>query len=184
MKQNLPQLINRKLLLIQELEDSDGEISTKTEGQLEVINAQIRENADSYVDYRQSLDASIDKYKQLIKAFVAIQEKKKSRLDEFLKFAIEKIGPITTPFSSIKVQSRHSTSVVITDFDFCVKNYPDAVTIKTMDNCRTIYISKEELRRSSLGGEGAGFEIVEKESKFIAARQKANIKDNTNAIAD
>jgi len=169
---DLIKFIDRKLALIQELEDNDGEISPKSEGEMDVINAHIRENADTFVDYRQSIDASIEKYKAAIATFVAVQEKKKTRLDDFLKFAIGKIGKIETPFSSINVQSREFESILVTDFDKCAKAYPDSVTIKDFDNMRTLTISKKYLK----GKEPIGFIESSKESSWIVARQRAGNK--------
>ena len=181
---NLTKFIDKKISLIEELEESDGEISPKTEGELEVINAQIRESVDDVVSYRQWLDSSIDKYKSLLKAFVARQESKKKRLDDFLTYAVKKTGDLKTPFSSIKIQSRKNKSILITNFDECAAAYPEAVTIKTMDNCRTIYISKEVLKFNSRDSEPIGFEFIESESNFISARQRVNIKGEINGITE
>jgi hypothetical protein len=169
--------------IIKEIEESEGDVSEKTSEELIEVKRSIASSIDSTVRYRKYLKDSVDKYKDALRHFVGVQEKKLARLDDFLKWTLEFTGDLRTPFASIKIQTRKTKKVIIEDFDLVQKFHPECVTISTFDNVRTIRLSKDDLIKIATKNEPMGYQVIESETKFIDAREKTK-KGEKNDITE
>ena len=94
---------------------------------------------------------------------------------------VKKFGSVETEFVSIKVSTIKTTSVKITDYDLCMKLYPEAVQMHTEDNVRKITLLKDALKEKASDGDiTPGFELVERQTE----RLHVSIKGRHNEIAE
>jgi len=154
--------------------ENDGELTVEVEQYIEERKALLLEKTDRVVFYRRRLKQEIQEGKDILRAYISSGESKLMRLDTSIKNTLGDTK-LKTPLTSLKVQTRINKIVHIFDFDTVVESYPSAVTIETLDNKRTIRISKKYLKEiSELDLKNEGFEVREEESSFVDARLRVN----------
>lgn len=177
---SLPDLIGKKVSIIEEIEANDGEISPKNELDLANINVEITQSTDAVVGYRIWLKEGIENYKEILKAFISKQEKKLNRFDDFLKMTLREHGTQKTMLSNLSLRTKESKSVVVYDFDLCSKSYPEAVQINTFDNIRTITLLKTVLKEfAEKDAQTFGFTMVNNNSEWVSSTIRTK-KDKEN----
>jgi len=163
--------LSKLSIIEQRIEDQWGEIKAIDEEDIKHALVEIEGNSDRTVWAIYKRKQEIIYLKEL-RELIKIKEQQLDRFKSVCYMAIEQYGPVETPLTSMKLQTRKSESVLITNFTGCMREYPESVTVKTIDNIRTITISKTKLKEiwDEKNGDVQSYEVIKRESTFLSAR--------------
>lgn len=167
--------LQEKSRLEEILEESHGEITPELETELNENALEIRANVESIGLYRKQLKHNITYLKDLLKASVALEQKKLLNLDSVLLPQLKITGKIKTPLVSMSVTRRTNKKVVISDFDLVWKTFPDCCYVETdlEKGERRMKIDKRLLLKAGWT-KGAGWLPEETVSEYINQRIKGD----------
>ena len=168
--------IERKLAAI----SGDDDLSWDNEVELKSAEQEVMENVDRAVFAYKAKQQELEFVKTQTKALL---DSKKKQLENFKNFLHQTCDTanaldvdLTTPLTSVKLQTKKSSRVIITNFDEVLTQYPEASKIETKENVRTISLDKTYLKKLHQDSNGLvfGFKIEQSETEFVSVRIRAS----------
>ncbi len=166
--------LNNKLDIESLLEEKNGEISEEEIKSLAQTNSEIVEHSDRFVYALQKRVKDLQYIKEIARGRIASLNKQVESMKK-LAFHVVKIhGEIDTPFCYIRPRKTASKVTTVTNFEYVQRTYPDAVTVETKDNVKTIKISKEYLKNvyDKENGDVEGFDVTTNVNESVSIKVK------------
>lgn len=171
---NFLEVLDHKDILIKKIQDADGLIESIDEAELLKIENNLTEKIDKYAWYRKYLKWCVDEEKATHVATVESMQGRLKNFDLYLKAIVQRRGKLQSSRSSINIRTTSKDHVVIYDFDICMDNNPEAVTIHTYDNVREIRLIKKVLldKYKERDSDVTGYGIAISNTEWIDSRVK------------